>query len=100
VRQTGDLFLCEDSTLLPLYIRGLTLDGEIYDFAQALIAQTEFAGACFDPDGQTLYVNQYGLRSATDTSPDLPAGPAGQGGITFAIYGPFEKRLGDRSRNL
>jgi len=79
---------------------GLTLDGEIYDFAQALIGQTEFAGACFDPDGQTLYVNQYGLRSASDTAPDLPAGPAGQGGITYAIYGPFEKRSGDRSRHL
>ena len=100
VPQTGDMFLCEDSSILPQFIRGLTLDGEIYDFAQALIGQTEFAGACFDPDGQTLYVNQYGLRSASDTAPDLPAGPAGQGGITYAIYGPFEKRSGDRSRHL
>ena len=100
VPQTGDMFLCEDSSILPQHIRGLTLDGEIYDFAQALIGETEFAGACFDPDGQTLYVNQYGLRSATDTAPDLPFGPPGKGGITYAIYGPFEKRLGDRSRNL
>jgi secreted PhoX family phosphatase len=100
VPQTGDMFLCEDSSILPQYIRGLTLDGEIYDFAQALVGQTEFAGACFDPDGQTLYVNQYGLRSASDTAPDLPEGPAGQGGITYAIYGPFEKRTGDRSRDL
>ena len=100
VPQTGDMFLCEDSSILPQNIRGLTLDGEIYDFAQALIGETEFAGACFDPDGQTLYVNQYGLRSATDTSPDLPFGPPGQGGVTFAIFGPFEKRLGDRSRNF
>ena len=56
--------------------------------------------ACFDPDGQTLYVNQYGARSAADTAPDLPFGRAGQGGVTYAIFGPFEKRLGDRSRNL
>jgi uncharacterized protein len=100
VQQTGDMFLCEDSSILPQYIRGLTLDGEIYDFARALVNQTEFAGACFDPDGQTLYVNQYGLRSATDTDPQLPFGPPGQAGVTYAIFGPFEKRLGDRSRHL
>ena len=100
VPQTGDMFLCEDSSILPQFIRGLTLDGEIYDFAQALIGQTEFAGACFDPDGQTLYVNQYGMRSVSDNAPDLPAGPPGQGGVTYAIFGPFEQRTGDRSRNL
>lgn len=100
VPQTGDLFLCEDSSILPQNIRGLTLDGELYDFATALTNETEFAGACFDPDGQTLYVNQYGARSATDSAPDLPGGPAGQGGVTYAIWGPFEKRLGDRSRHL
>ena len=96
VPQTGDMFLCEDSSMSPQYIRGLTLDGEIYDFAQALLNDTEFAGACFDPDGQTLFVNQYGSRSVTD----LPEGPPGQGGVTYAIYGPFEKRFGDRSRQF
>jgi secreted PhoX family phosphatase len=100
VPQTGDMFLCEDSSILPQYIRGLTLDGELYDFAQALVGQTEFAGACFDPDGQTLYVNQYGMRSATDTDPNLPFGVPNQGGVTYAIFGPFENRLGDRSRHL
>jgi len=59
---------------------------------------TEFAGACFDPDGQTLYVNQYGMRSAA--AEDLPGGPAGQGGVTYAIFGPFEKRRGHRSRHF
>lgn len=92
VPHTGDMFLCEDSSITPQHIRGLTFDGEIYDFAQALVNTTEFAGACFDPDGETLYVNQYGLRSETD----LPVGPAGQTGITYAIYGPFRKR--DRRR--
>jgi uncharacterized protein len=100
VPQTGDMFLCEDSTILPQHIRGLTLDGEIYDFARALLNETEFSGACFDPDGQTLYVNQYGMRSANDNAPDLPAGPVNQAGVTYAIFGPFAKRSGDRSRNL
>jgi secreted PhoX family phosphatase len=94
VPQTGDMLLCEDSSILPQYIRGLTPDGEIYDFAQALIGETEFAGACFAPDGRTLFVNQYGQRSATDTAPDLPFGPPNQGGVTYAIYGPFQGRRG------
>jgi secreted PhoX family phosphatase len=100
VPQTGDLLLCEDSSILPQHIRGLTRDGRVYDFARALLGETEFAGACFDPDGQTLYVNQYGRRSSSDTAPDLPFGPPNQGGITYAIYGPFEKRVDDRSGNL
>jgi secreted PhoX family phosphatase len=95
----GDIFLCEDANA-PQYVRGLTLQGELYDFAQSVNNDSEFAGACFDPDGQTLYLNQYGQRG------DLPAGPPGhvgdtpQGGVTYAIYGPFEKREGNRSRNL
>jgi secreted PhoX family phosphatase len=99
VPQTGDVFLCEDATA-PQYVRGLTQTGELYDFARSLNNDTEFAGACFDPDGQTLYLNQYGQRG------DLPSGPPGhvagttQGGVTYAVYGPFEKREGNRSRRL
>jgi secreted PhoX family phosphatase len=82
VPSTGDILLCEDA-VAPQFIRGLTRSGEIYDFAEGLINATEFAGACFAPDGHTLYVNQYGARGS------VPAGPAGQGGVTYAIYGPF-----------
>lgn len=92
---TGDLFLCEDSSIVPQYIRGLTRAGDIYDFAQALENDTEFAGACFDPQGETLFVNQYGARSTAD----LPLGPAGRGGVTYAIYGPFHKRSGQGERD-
>jgi secreted PhoX family phosphatase len=97
VPKTGDIFLCEDANA-PQYVRGLTLQGEMYDFAQSLNNDTEFAGACFDPDGQTLYLNQYGQRGS------LPSGPPGsipgtaQGGVTYAIFGPFEKRAGNNSR--
>lgn len=75
VGPTGDLFLCEDSHP-PQYIRGLTPGGEIYDFARANTHEAEFAGACFDPDGHTLYVNQQGDRS-------------GEQGVTYAIWGPW-----------
>jgi secreted PhoX family phosphatase len=97
VPKTGDIFLCEDANA-PQYVRGLTQQGELYDFAQNLNNDTEFAGACFDPDGQTLYLNQYGQRG------NLPSGPPGnlagtpQGGVTYAIFGPFEKREGNNSK--
>jgi secreted PhoX family phosphatase len=87
VPHTGDLFLCEDAAA-PQFIRGLTPDGAIYDFAMGITNDTEFAGACFDADGTTLYVNQYGQRIAPGAPP--------VGGVTYAIYGPFEGR--DRRR--
>jgi secreted PhoX family phosphatase len=86
VPQTHDIFLCEDSPG-EQFIRGLTIDGQIYDFARTATNHTEFAGACFDRAGQTLYVNQQGERGS------LPDGPPDQNAVTYAIYGPFEKRL-------
>jgi secreted PhoX family phosphatase len=55
----GTLFLCEDSDP-PQYIRGLTPNGRIFDFAGSTGNETEFAGATFDPRGRTLFVNQQG----------------------------------------
>lgn len=99
VPQTQDIFLCENGPAQPPndFIRGLTQDGQIYDFAQAISNNTEFCGACFDPDGQTLYVNQQGdRRRAVEPIEGIPATRA----VTYAIYGPFEKRLGSNSKNL
>ncbi len=93
VQQTGDIFLCEDSSG-EQYIRGLTQDGEIYDFALGLTNDSEFCGACFDPSGRILYVNQQGGRG------NLPNGPAGGEAVTYAIWGPFQKRAGSNGRNL
>jgi secreted PhoX family phosphatase len=90
VPHTQDIFLCEDSPG-PQFIRGVTQDGEIYDFAQAITNDSEFCGACFDPDGQVLYVNQQGHR-LSETEP--PKGTPETRAVTYAIYGPFEKRLG------
>ena len=95
VPQTGDLFLCEDS-IAPQFIRGLTPDGMIYDFAMGITNDTEFAGACFDPDGKTLYVNQYGQRGSLPFGPNIVPDAPPAGGVTYAIYGPFEDR--DRKR--
>lgn len=79
--RTGDLLLCEDGGD-PQYIRGVTQDGMIYDFAQSVTNDSEFCGACFSPDGNTLFVNQQGGS----------AGP--EGGVTYAIWGPFAGRKG------
>jgi uncharacterized protein len=86
VPQTGDILLQEDGDG-EQYIRGVTQQGEIYDFARTTTNETEFCGGCFDPDGQTFYLNQQGERGS------LPAGPADGRAVTYAIYGPFSKRF-------
>lgn len=76
VTPRGGLVLCEDTYGGDCYLRGLTKKGEIFSFAQNVYAgyeESEFAGACFSPDGQTLFVNL-----------QLP-------GVTLAIWGPWER---------
>ena len=93
VPQTGDIFICEDGPD-EQFVRGLTLDGEIYDFARTISNKTEFCGAVFDPDAQTLYLNQQGERGGFED------GPPGGNAVTYAIYGPFEKRAGANNKDF
>lgn len=60
VAPNGHLIVCEDqyTDVVDNHLRGVTPAGEIYNFAK-LHAQTELAGACFSPDGSTLFVNVY-----------------------------------------
>ena len=96
VPQSLDIFLCEDSSG-EQFVRGVTQDGEIYNFAQTLTNDTEFCGAVFDPDGQTLYLNQQGDRGVDESGqPTAGVQPA----VTYAIYGPFEKREGNNAKNF
>ncbi len=68
----GDLILCEDGPG-DQYLRGLTPDGQIYDLARnAHKDRSEFCGACFSPDGRTMFVNVQ------------------EPGYTYAITGPWE----------
>jgi secreted PhoX family phosphatase len=70
------LILCEDGPdSQPQYLRGVTPDGRLYSLAAN--GYSEFAGACFSPDGGTLFVN------------------AQTPGITFAVTGPW-RRLDSR----
>ena len=72
VTPRGGLLLCEDGSSTD-YMRGVNPEGQIFDFGRNDLNGSEFAGATYSPDGQTLFVN---IQSP---------------GITFAITGPFEK---------
>ena len=103
VSPQNGLLLCEDGGGNQ-YLRGLTLGGEIFDFALNLESDSEWAGATFavaDPSWNdrkvrgdnrpvgnrwervTLFVNRQGA-----TGGPTPPAP-GQEGLTFAIWGPW-----------
>lgn len=76
---TGHLFICEDSDYPGKadenHIRMLCPDGKIVDFAKNItqgFETSEFAGATFSPDGETLFVN---LQAP---------------GVTLAIWGDWK----------
>ncbi len=60
VAPNGHLIVCEDqyTDTVDNHLRGVTRDGRVYTLAR-LTMQTELAGACFSPDGRTLFVNAY-----------------------------------------
>lgn len=60
VGPNGHLVVCEDqyTDTVTNHLRGLTPQGEPYPLA-LLRVQTEPAGACFSPDGKTMFVNSY-----------------------------------------
>ncbi len=69
----GDLIICED-TAGHCGLIGLRPDGEQYPVADNSYTSSELAGACFSPDGSTLFVNI-----------QVP-------GMTLAITGPWASR--------
>ena len=90
VPRTGDVLLQEDANE-PQFVRGVTPSGQIYDFCQGLASPSEFCGGCFSPNGKTFFLNHQGDRGAAD-----PADPAvEEAGLTFAIWGPFDRRRDD-----
>ena len=68
----GDLIICEDNSQDKNCLIGLTPEGKHYYIAANY--QSEWAGACFSPDGQTLFANIHK-----------------EPGMTLAIQGPWEK---------
>ena len=89
VSPSGAILFCEDDAsndndphpLAPGFANvdrliGLSRDGVPFEFAVNIASQTEFAGACFSPDGDILFVNIFG-----DATPGS--------GMTCAIRGPW-----------
>ena len=60
IAPNGHLVVCEDqySDTVNNHIKGVTTEGKTYDIGKVKW-QTEPAGACFSPDGSTLFVNLY-----------------------------------------
>jgi len=60
VAPNGHLVVCEDqyTPTVANHLRGITPAGVAYPLALSHV-QTEWAGACFSPDGRWLFVNLY-----------------------------------------
>lgn len=78
----GGLVMCEDGTIddpeegfvIPHnFVRGLSRKGELFDFAENLLNDSEFTGACFAKGANTMFVN---IQDP---------------GYTLQIHGPFGK---------
>lgn len=91
VTPSGAILFCEDDAsndndphpLAPGFANvdrliGLSRDGVPFEFAVNVGSMTEFAGACFSPDGNILFVNVFG-----DATP--------RSGMTCAIRGPWRR---------
>jgi uncharacterized protein len=82
----GDLWFAEDETVdggdTRNRVMGVTSNGEVYPFASCRLNDSEFAGPTFSPDGKTFFVNFQNP------------------GITFAIWGPFQRKSSRRQRQM
>ena len=79
VAPNGHVIGCEDKQSGVQHVKGVTPDGRVYAIARNALdieapggSNTEFAGACWSPDGRVMFVNLY--------SP----------GATLAITGPWD----------
>jgi secreted PhoX family phosphatase len=78
----GGLAICEDAGG-DNHLRGIDGTGNLFDFLRNDMNTMEWAGACFSPQGRTMFVNLQGaLWQRDDDDPK---------GMTFAIWGPWEE---------
>lgn len=74
IAPSGDIIVCEDGSG-DEFVHGVTQDASVYKIARNALGGSEFAGACFSPDGRVLFVN---IQSP---------------GITLAVTGPWQRRM-------
>ena len=72
VSPRGGVLITEDGRTSN-FVRGLTPEGRMFDFAENVANPSELAGPTFSPDGNTLFLN-------------IQRHP----GATYAIWGPWE----------
>lgn len=70
----GDVVVCEDGSG-DNFVVGITPEGGIYKIARNATGDAEFAGACFSPDGSTMFVNIMNVN------------------LSIAITGPWDRRI-------
>jgi secreted PhoX family phosphatase len=79
VSPRGGLVICEDGSGTN-YVRGLSRAGRVFDLVRNNENDSEWVGACFAPQGRTLFVSIQGSTNSAST----------RLGKTFAIWGPWE----------
>jgi secreted PhoX family phosphatase len=89
VTPRGGLMVCEDDASSAdgessNRVIGISPGGSAFAFAENVLSESELAGVCFSPDGDTMFVNLYGDSTGT------PADHAGEG-TTCAITGPWRR---------
>ena len=77
----GDVWFVEDGSGSDR-IKGITPEGDVYQFGENRLNNSELAGPTFSPDGNTFFVN---IQTP---------------GITIAIWGPFARRNASRQRRM
>ena len=99
VTPRGGLIICEDNGGMQ-FLRGISKSGEVFDFAKNIHNAIEFAGACFSPDGQTLFVNLFGRMTVRTLTPfraarqiPLQQPESSEQALTLAIWGPWKSGL-------
>lgn len=74
----GGIVICEDGDGAN-YVRGITPRGEVFDIVRNNVSASEWAGACWAPQGRTLFVNMQGSTTVQGTAL----------GGTYAVWGPW-----------
>lgn len=57
IAPNGDVFICEDRAKGASKLQVFPKNGAPYTFAENILNRSELAGACFSPNGQTLFLN-------------------------------------------